>query len=661
VGVYLLLVALMRRPAIRAHLGRLALVLCVVVAALYIAEVLNAWMIWWDLVGRIAIPPLRPAYLGLLISPNPLATVVLALGALGVASTGLGGRVGRVAIGGIVLLVLTATFITGSRGAWLGTAFGIAAVAVAGVLARRENRVRALALLRTRSAAMALIVVVPLFIGAGALAALSGRLSLDDFGFRAGFTRASLQMFQESPLTGVGPGTWGVLRASHTTAPDPDLYIPHAHSIYLQVLAEFGLIGVIGAGVLLLMLGRLTWDALRSPDAARRRVGLAVLFVVMLLVGQQFADMLMNVPSVLLAAVLPIAWLDATALPAPDEESAQRTRASRVSAVLPVGAAALTVAILVGLIWVETAAELAGEGVDAANRNAWQEATTLTQQAVDGDPNLNIYRFQLGISAANTGDLARAEELLRESAATDDYRYAWLDLAAVRWQLGDDAGAREALVRAERLGLQRTALALAAGWLRQQLGDVDAARQNYVTAIAQAPTLVGDPFWDSPLGPDGGLDAILPTVEGSVSPIVLLQIHLILGDLVLAQRDVDALTPADPILYPLLMPAWYGDPDAWADLRAHAASRPLDPTPAQWCRLVAAYQGDEDSVVEYSIWLTIANFPDAGLPPIGRILFDASEPISASILDGYGTLYRRQVPAAQVVDPLPQFVLQNIP
>jgi len=661
VEVYLLLVALMRRPAIRAHLGRLALVLCFLVAVLYLAEVLNAWLIWWGLVGHVAIPPLRPAYLGLLISPNPLATVVLSLGAFGLATMGLGGRVGRVVAVGIVFLVLAATFITGSRGAWLGTALGIAAVVVAAVLSRAETRSRAMALARTRSAAIALFVSVPLVVAAGVLAALSGRLTFDDFGFRAGFSRASLQMFQESPMTGVGPGTWGVLRASHTTAPDPDLYIPHAHSVYLQILAEFGLVGVIAAVVLLLMLGRLIWNASRSAEPSRRRVGLDALFTVMLLAGQQFADMLMNVPSVLLAAVLPIAWLDATALPTPDKEPAQPTRASRVSAVLPIGAAALTVAILVGLSRVEGAADIAGQGVDAANTDAWQEATTLTQRAVDGDPDLNIYRFQLGIDAANTGDLVRAEELLRESAATDDYRYAWLDLAAVRWQLGDDAGAREALARAERLGLQRTALALAAGWLRQQLGDLEEARQNYATAIAQAPTLVGDPFWESDLGPDGGLDAILPTVEGTVSPTALLPIHLILGDLVLAQRDVDALSPADPTLYPLILPAWYGDPAAWAGLRAYAASRPLDPTPVQWCRLIAAYQGDEDVVAEYSIWLTIANFPDAGLPPIGRIVFDASEPISASILDGYGTLYRRQVPSAQVVNLLPQFVLQNLP
>lgn len=660
VEVYLLLVALMRLPAIRAHLGRLALVLCVVVAVLYLAEVLNAWMIWWDLVGRVTMPPLRPAYLGLLLSPNPLATVVLALGVFGVAAMTLDGRIGRLAALAVALLVLAATFISGSRGAWLGTALGIAAVVVAWILARAENRARAYSLLRSRMAVIALGVAVPLVALAGVVAALSGRLTLDDGGFRAGFGRASSLMFQEAPVTGVGPGTWGVLRASHTVAPDPDLYIPHAHSVYMQTVAEFGLLGVIAGVILALALGRLLWSAVRSTEPSRRRVGYAGIFAAVLLAGQQYADMLMNVPAVILAVVLPIAWLDATADAAKVAPISATTRISRVGMAVPLGAALVTGMTLIGLAGIERAAGIAGQGVEAANRDAWQEAAALSRQAMDGDADLNLYRFQLGVAAANEADFPLADQLFHESATSDDYRYAWLNLAAVRWRGGDEAGARDALERAERLGLQRTALAISAGWLRQQLGDSDLAIRDYAVAVAQVPTLADDPFWASASGPDGGIEAILPSVEGLAGPTVMLQIHMILGDLDAAQRDVDALTAGDPGLYPLLIPAWTGDLEAWTALREHAASRPLDPNPAQWCRLLAAYRGDAGLVGDYNVWLTIANFPDAGLPPIGRIAFDTSKPISASILDGYGTLYRRQVPSAQVVNLLPQFVLQNV-
>ncbi len=61
-------------------------------------------------------------------------------------------------------------------------------------------------------------------------------------------------------------------------------------------------------------------------------MGYAALFGVVLLAGQQYADMLMNVPAVLLAIALPIAWLDAMSLdadPAPDVATPGGTARSR--------------------------------------------------------------------------------------------------------------------------------------------------------------------------------------------------------------------------------------------------------------------------------------------------------------------------------------------
>lgn len=662
IELYLLLVALMRRPALRLHFQRLALIMSVLVCALYLVEVFRAWLVWWDLVGHLAIPPLRPGYLGLFLSPNPIATVVLTLGAFGLAASGIGGRAGRVVTVAVAILALVVTFITGSRGAWLGAGLGVIAVFSAALLAHPENRRRAGAVLRSRFAVIALVVGIPLVTAAGVLAALSGRLSLDDGGFRAGFARASAQMFEASPLTGVGPGTWGVLRASNTIPTDPDLYIPHAHSVYVQTLAEFGLGGVVAGIAILAALGVLSAGAIRSEDPSRRRVGYATLFGVVLLAGQQFADVLMNVPAVLLALALPIAWLDAAAQPSATERPADgQHRSTRWGPAIPLGAAIATCVIIVGLARIEAVAGIASQGVQAANADAWAEATRLAGEAVAGDPDLNVYRFQLGVSVANAGDLQLAERSLHASATADDYRYAWLNLAAVRWKLGDPSGAREALARAERLGLQRTALAIAAGWLRQQLGDEQAATEDYATAVGQMPTLADDPFWTSPSGPRGGLTTILQAVQQRASPTTMLQIHLILGQLDLARQDVAALSPSDPDMYRLLIPAWEGDAEAWNALQAEAASRPLDPAPASWCRLIATYMGDEPLARKYRTWLVIATFPDSGLPIVGRLVFDSAKALPTYILDGYGTLYRRQVPSVQVVDLLPQVVLQDLP
>ncbi len=661
--VYLLLVALMRRPEIRVHFGRLALLLCVVVSGLYLWQVTEAWIDWFGLVGRITIPPLRPAYLGLSLgSPNPLATLVLMLGGFALAANRLRGRPGRVAAAFVVLLVALTTLITGSRGAWLGAAVGLVATAGVALLTQPEIRAHAREVARSRRGAIAVVVGIPVVVAAGALASLSGRLTVEDGGLRAGFARASLQMFQGSPLTGVGPGTWGVLRSSNTLQTDPDLYVPHAHSLYLQALAEFGLVGVVAAVVVARTLGVLMVRSIRSDDAIRRRVAYAALFAAVLLAVQQVTDMLVNVPALLLAVALPIAWLDATAAPgqggmALDEQHRSTMRGRAV----PLGAAVLTIAILVGLARIEAATSLARQGVALGNGGFWSEAAQLIGDAVNVDPGVNIYQFELGVSAANAGDLPRAEAALATSAMADDYTYAWLNLAAVRWQLGDMPGAREALARAERLGLQRTPVAVASAWLHQQLGDDESAIDNYVTAVLQTPTLVDDPFWSSPSAPSEALAAILQAVDQRAAPATILQIDLILGRYDRAQAQISGFGGSEPELYTHLIPAWRGDTAAWAELQAVAARRPLDPVLVRWCRLVAAHLGDEASIERYRGWQVILGTWDSGLPTVGRIVLGSAQDLPAYSFERYGSSYRRDVLAAQVVSILPQIVWQDRP
>lgn len=657
--LYLLLVALLRRPALRIHLERLSLTMCVVVCVLYLAQAFQAWLVWWDQVGRVTIPPLRPGYLGLSLgAPIPIATLVLLLGAFGLATSQLRGRKNRVVMVVVAALVGATVLITASRGAWIGAAAGLALTFIAAVLARPATRATVLRQLRSRWAAAAIVVAVPILAIGTALAGLSGRLTLEDGGYRAGFAAASLRMFGASPVTGTGPGTWQVLRAANSDATSPDLYIPHAHNVYLQTLAELGLLGLVASGVFLGAVTVLILRAIRSEDEGRRRVAYAALFAVVLLAVQQVGDVLMNVPALLFAMALPVAWLDATSLPAPVERPEQEAdRWSPSRRVVPLIAAALTCLILVGLARMEGVTDTAGRGVEAANEGNWAEAASLSRESAADDPDLAVYHFQLGVSAANAGDLSLAESSLARSATADDYTYAWLNLAAVRWKLGDLSGAKEALGRAERLGLQRVPVAVAAGWLHQQLGDTAIA--NYANAISQNPTLAADPFWSSPSGPPGGLAAILDAVDQGASPGTRFQIDLILGRLDLARAELPGLRDSDPELYGLIIPAWGGDQTAWMALQAEAARRPLDATGVHWARFVASHRGDEDAVQRYGTWLSILSQSDSGLPVVARIVLGSAQPLPPYVLDRYGSLYRRRVPFAQVVSLLPQVVLQD--
>jgi tetratricopeptide (TPR) repeat protein len=299
--------------------------------------------------------------------------------------------------------------------------------------------------------------------------------------------------------------------------------------------------------------------------------------------------------------------------------------------------------------------------VAAADAGDWAQAVSLSTDAVRADPDLTAYHFQLGVAAANAGNLELAAASLTKCATADDYPYAWLNLAAVRWKLGDAAGAKEALDRAERLGLQRVPIAVAAGWLRQQFGDTDAAIERYAGAVRLAPTLADDPFWRSSDAPPGGIEPILERAVETASPETGFLIAMILGRFDRAQDAIVRRTVSDPELFKTILAAWQGNTAESERLQATAADRPLDITVVSWARLVASHRGDLAAVDRYGTWLSILGSFEGGAPPIARIVLDAPYPLPATLLDRYGSLYRRRVPAGQVVGILPQVVLKNEP
>lgn len=81
--------------------------------------------------------------------------------------------------------------------------------------------------------------------------------------------QAALSMARSHPWLGVGLGNYEYAYPTYRLInwPEP---LGHAHNYYLNVLAEGGLIGLIGYGKVWLLTVMLTWRALRHPDTAAR-------------------------------------------------------------------------------------------------------------------------------------------------------------------------------------------------------------------------------------------------------------------------------------------------------------------------------------------------------------------------------------------------------
>ncbi|PRY63676.1 O-antigen ligase [Knoellia remsis] len=167
-----------------------------------------------------------------------------------------------------VLVVLGGLVMSLSRGSWLGVIAGLLALALMLPAARRPLGLGAIA---SVLGLVAVIVAAP----SGVIGIIGQRVgsiltpSASPSDERPFIWQLAYDVFRAHPVTGVGPG--GLERAaSASTSPvsvEPPL---HAHNLPLTVLAETGIIGLVGLAVLaaavLLALGRV----LRSTDPASR-------------------------------------------------------------------------------------------------------------------------------------------------------------------------------------------------------------------------------------------------------------------------------------------------------------------------------------------------------------------------------------------------------
>jgi len=665
-GLYLLLVKILADPFLRPRMGALAVALTAVLGIAYAAATVGRWLDWWAVVGRITVPPLRPGFEGLAFgNPSAVLTIVVLFLCSAAAALGFGSRGRLIIVGSLGLLAAFVIYVSGSRAGWF--AVGVTILLVAALYVSSADR-RHLVGARLRNilvSVQARVAVAALGLAGIAAVGLLGPVVIRRLGeggedLRFNYVLAALRMFGESPIFGTGPGTWVTQRVRYTYAPETDYYIPHAHNIYVQTLAELGLVGAL-AGVLLA--GSLAWlvrDATCNPDALRRRWGWAAIVALVYFGAHQLLDFYPNMPAVLFAAALPVAWLDATAARRPVLLGRPAPAALAPPAALA-GAAAITVAII-GLTLAERPAAIESQAVALANDGKWAAADPLATEAVRLDPAWPPYQLTMGLTAARVGDHTRATEAFREAALADDLPEAWLNLAAEETLLGQEDEAREALWRSARLGLQRPALAMAVGELASRLGEADLAVSAYSLAVSEVPSLAGDSWWQSEAERAAAFPAIIDRAIEVAAPIDRWQIALMAGDPGRARALAPSVaevpgsaTPAD------IIGAWQGDDAALGRIRAAVDARPLDTWSLMWAARLESRRGNVEAADRYRLWASIPA-PGAGAGGAEMRVSDrelVGQDIHGGLAAFWGTYtYRRPTPWNMLVPSLIQLTFK---
>jgi O-antigen ligase/tetratricopeptide (TPR) repeat protein len=657
-ALYLLLVRILSTETLRARIGGLAAIVGILVGVAYVLFALRYWLEWWALVGRLEPPPLRPSFIGLTWG-NPSAALTVSVLLLLIAAAGLGirTRTRRLVLLLQLALALFVILVSGSRAGWLALAGALALVgvpwllllfrsgAIPRLLARRDARI-GLTLLGAAA------LVVALAVGPG----ITSRIELGGDGGRPVYFATAMRMYSDSPVLGTGPGTWAARRIAYTDAGELDFYIPHAHNVYLQSLAE---IGVLGFGALLVALACGAWLVLRAVagrDPELRRWGWAAIFGFVYIGLHSLFDSYANMPAVLLLLALPIARLDGASdrvlrLPWVHEVWSRRLGALGVAAMMLASLASVVV-----LARAESVAAVHGLAVEDINRGDFPAGLRHARDAAAADPDLPPYRVTFGLAALAAGEWGAAADSYRAAAEVDDLPQSWLGLAVAESEMGaDHAKVVASLERAMRLGVQQPALAYAVGVLYDRLGMTSHADEAYVAALGSVPALAGEPSWTADKAAAERFATILDQAIERY-PEQGWEIALMAGDVPRAL----SLIPPDPALDLMrtIATAWDGDEEAAAVLFDQADSLIMDPFRLQWASRVAARHGDDGVAARYRRILQIAHPGHAmgrdvrvGPPGLRR------DAVAANRTLNYGTyMYRRPTPWDLLPMSLPHLV-----
>ncbi len=398
---------------------------------------------------------------------------------------------------------LALSFLSSSRGAWLGLAAGFVLIAILFV---RENRLRLSSLwrwLRTRRWLLAGAGVAILLVAAAAGVVLYRQFLHPShvanlYDARSYLWAPAWQAFVAHPILGQGPFTYMISFLRSASVP-PSPIFAHAHNVLLNVLGEEGLIGFFAFLALFIAAVIALVRRMRTAAPDQRFVVWAAIGVLAAFTFHSFFDSF-NVEPMGLWAMLVVLGA-ALAVPQP---AAQASLPALSSSAHRWWKRPWWLLLLIAGLWLDyfTFQPFAA-GIAAANRFDWQTAARELQLAVDRDPYSAIAWQQLGLAEsalADQGDssaLIAAEQSFQQAAALDP---SWapnqFNLAAIEARLGNLPASLAAARAGIALSPAVARFQLILGAACERSGD-PCAVAAYQAALSQRPDWAGAYFWRS--------------------------------------------------------------------------------------------------------------------------------------------------------------------
>jgi O-antigen ligase/tetratricopeptide (TPR) repeat protein len=395
----------------------------------------------------------------------------------------------------LIFSFLVVEYFCSSRGAWISL-LGSGFVTVSLVwLSRFENigsGIRAFLKLVTprRIAAAVIVLAIATFCFSQLLAFEVAQRSHSPIATaRTGIWKIGLNVVSESPILGSGPGSFHYLSAWFSNIP-PGFFLSHAHNVWIQILAESGVPGLLLALGMAAFILRSMIRIWNSKDGGMRMTLIPIAGALTGLVIHNLVDFTFDVPLISFLFICFLVILDRTE---PRERSTKLSLAT-FGFLLLVGSSLY----LLLAWWNHRGANLMSEGVAAAREDDWTIAASRICEAEQNAPGYTFYGFQCGLALAtaaerndDAGLLAPAIEVYRYSLLADPY---WpvhrANLAALEFKTGETTRAINDLAAASQQAMRNITLLVNLGWMYEQTGQSQLAENTYLQALDLDPWLI---------------------------------------------------------------------------------------------------------------------------------------------------------------------------
>ncbi len=314
------------------------------------------------------------------------------------------------------------------------------------------------------------------------------------FGGRSEIWGNAFQIFLANPTFGVGPGQFGFgyLRAADSIP--PGFWALHAHSLPIQILAEFGVIGGVALVALLVENLRWFWKRFRLIKEDNRWVGVAVMSGVAAWSIQMVVDDQTGVAVVMASLILLLAYF----VSIPGTPLKRWPQVSHNFIMLP------GLMLAIGAGWALWAYAPMDKGYAAMQAGDCLSAAPLFDESMERDPNLSFFATQAGFASAECGAFEKDEMLLinahrafeRSVEIEPDVSLVWANMAVSDWQtVRFHDKAIPNMQHAIALSPNEASYLLNLGWFYEQEGFQEQAVSAYVKTLEVQPDWAGHPFW----------------------------------------------------------------------------------------------------------------------------------------------------------------------